>query len=183
MADIKRLVVGPDNEGRSAVLETEPTNIQTKDGFFWRSTLWATREVPVDNTIEGDRSQMEGLGAQREPHPGGMLIRALELWPDMEPEEHRKQFAAANKLVGQKHEPTEADSKRHATMHRTDTMDCITVVRGEIYLVTDTEDVLMRPGDTVIIRGVNHGWSNRSDSPCLLVGTMIDATPAGPSAS
>jgi hypothetical protein len=24
-------------------------------------------------------------------------------------------------------------------------------------------------------RGEGHGWSNRSDSPCLIVGTMIDA--------
>jgi hypothetical protein len=35
----------------------------------------------------------------------------------------------------------------------------------------------MRPGDTVIIRGTNHAWSNRSNAPCLLVGTMTDATP------
>ena len=35
-----------------------------------------------------------------------------------------------------------------------------------------------QPGDTVIVRGVNHAWSNRSNEPCLLVGTMTDATPA-----
>jgi len=44
--------------------------------------------------------------------------------------------------------------------------------------VTDTDEVLMRPGDTVIIRGTNHAWSNRSNAPCLMVGTMTDATPA-----
>jgi uncharacterized cupin superfamily protein len=61
-------------------------------------------------------------------------------------------------------------------MHRTDTLDCITCVIGEIHLVTDSGEVLMRPGDTVVIRGANHAWSNRSDSPCLLAGTMADAT-------
>ncbi|MFJ6393989.1 cupin domain-containing protein [Streptomyces sp. NPDC091972] len=172
MADIKRYVLGPDAGGRSTILETEPTNIQTKDGFFWRSTLWATEEMPVNNTIEGDRSL---VGPQREPAPGGMLVRALELWPDMDPAQHRQQFAELNTQVGQTHLPTEADAQRHPTMHRTDTLDCITVVRGEIYLITDTEEVLMRPGDTVVIRGVNHGWSNRSDSPCLLIGSMLDA--------
>ena len=55
-------------------------------------------------------------------------------------------------------------------MHRTDTLDCLTCVRGEIYLVTDTDEVLMQPGDTVIVRGVNHAWSNRSNQPCLLGG-------------
>jgi hypothetical protein len=44
------------------------------------------------------------------------------------------------------------------------------------WLVTDTDETLMRPGDTVIIRGTNHAWSNRSNAPCLLVGTMTDAT-------
>jgi hypothetical protein len=33
----------------------------------------------------------------------------------------------------------------------------------------------MTPGDTVVIRGTNHAWSNRSDKPALLSGCMIDA--------
>ncbi|MEC3976968.1 cupin domain-containing protein [Amycolatopsis sp. H20-H5] len=177
MPDIKRYVVGPNQSGRSAILETEPTNIQAKEGFYTRATLWATHEIPVDNSIGGDRSLTEDVGARREPLPGGMLVRALELWPDMDPEEHRRKFAELNAQVEQKYLPSEADAQRHPTMHRTDTLDCITVVRGEIYLITDTDEVLMTPGDTVIIRGVNHGWKNRSDSPCLLIGTMLDAIP------
>jgi hypothetical protein len=35
----------------------------------------------------------------------------------------------------------------------------------------------MQPGDTAIIRGVKHAWSNRSSVPCLLIGTNTDATP------
>lgn len=34
----------------------------------------------------------------------------------------------------------------------------------------------MQPTDTVIVRGVNHGWSNRSTEPCLMIGTMLDGT-------
>ncbi len=175
MGTLHRYVVGPDAGGRSAILETEPINTQSKEGFFWRATLWATRETPVDNSIDGDRSL--DPGASREPFPNGMLVRALEIWPDKEPEELREQFAELNQQVGQKHQPSDADAQRHPTMHRTDTLDAITCVRGEIYLVTDVDEVLMTPGDTVIIRGVNHAWSNRTNQPCLLVGTMIDATP------
>lgn len=173
-ARLKRYVVGPDAEGRSAVLETEPTNIQSKEGFYWRSTLWATQETPVDNTVEGDRSLVPG--ARREPAPGGMLCRALEIPPDhSDADAHRAVFASLNEEAGQTHTPTADESHRHPTVHRTDTLDCITCVRGEIYLVTDVEEVLMRPGDTVVIRGTNHGWSNRSGEPALLVGSMIDA--------
>jgi quercetin dioxygenase-like cupin family protein len=173
-----RFVVGPDTEGRSVVLQRGMTNVQSEAGFYWRATLWATQETPVDNTIEGDRSQTPGLGAQREPFAHGMICRALEIWPD-DPDatQRRRQFTELNTEVRQKHLPSAADLQRHPTMHRTDTLDCLTCVRGEIYLVTDTDEVRLQRGDTAIIRGVNHAWSNRSTEPCLLVGTMTDAAP------
>ena len=73
--------------------------------------------------------------------------------------------------------PTAEDLDRHPSMHRTDTLDVITCVRGEIYLMTDRDEVLMKPGDSVVIRGVNHAWSNRSNEPALLIGAMLDAHP------
>ena len=173
-----RFVVGPDSQGRSAVLQQGLTNVQSREGFYWRATLWATQETPVGNTIDGDRSQTPGLGARREPFANGLTCRALEIPPD-DPDaaEHRRALTQLNDEVLQKHLPTQADMARHPSMHRTDTLDCLTCVRGEIYLVTDTDEVLMQPGDTVIIRGVNHAWSNRSSAPCLLIGTMTDAIP------
>jgi len=177
-APANRFVVGPNTDGRSTVLLQGLTNVQSQEGFFWRATLWATQETPVDNTIDGDRSQTPGLGAQREPLANGFICRALEVWPDgPDANERRRQFTELNKEVRQKHLASAADLERHPTMHRTDTLDCLTCVRGEIYLVTDSDEVCMQPGDTAIIRGVNHAWSNRSTEPCLLVGTMTDAAP------
>jgi len=177
--NVNRFIVGPDPDGRSAVLQRGLTNVQSREGFYWRATLWATQETPADNTIEGDRSQTPGLDAQREPLANRFICRALEIPPD-DPDaaEQRHVLTELNKEVRQKHFPSEADMARHPSMHRTDTLDCLTCVRGEIHLVTDTDEVLMQPGDTVIIRGVNHAWSNRSNTPCLLVGTMTDAAPA-----
>ena len=176
MAKLKRYVVGPDAGGRSAVLMTEATNVQESPGFFWRATLWSTREVPVDNSLADDR----GLDLKsREPFPGGMLFRALEIPPDAEDKSaHRKRLLEFNLEVEQKHAPSDEDLQRHPSMQRTDTLDCIVCVKGEIYLVTDVEEVLMTAGDTVVIRGTNHAWSNRSSAPALLVGCMIDAAPA-----
>lgn len=174
MAKWKRYVVGPDAAGKSAVLLDEANNVQEKEGIFYRATLWSTREVPVDNRIEGDRGDET---SHREPFPGGMLFRALEIPPDTpDRQRHLAELARLNQEVKQKHTPSAEDLARHPSMHRTDTLDCITCVKGEIYLVTDVDDVLMRPGDSVVIRGTNHAWSNRSDQPCLLVGCMIDAT-------
>jgi quercetin dioxygenase-like cupin family protein len=109
---------------------------------------------------------------------------ALEIPPDpQDADEHRRVIAQLNEEVGQTVMPTEADVRRHPSMHRTNTLDCITCVIGEIHLVTDVEEVLMTPGDSVVIRGTNHAWKNRSDTPCLLVGVMVDAVPKGEDAA
>jgi hypothetical protein len=44
--------------------------------------------------------------------------------------------------VKQKYPPTGEDLERRPTMHRTDTLDCFVVVRGEVYLASDTDEVL-----------------------------------------
>jgi quercetin dioxygenase-like cupin family protein len=54
-------------------------------------------------------------------------------------------------------------------MHRTDTLHLGIVLRGEIYCILDEEEILLKPFDTVVILGSNHGWSNRGAEPCLLV--------------
>jgi quercetin dioxygenase-like cupin family protein len=175
MAGLNRYVVGLDEKGKSAVLMDGVPNQQELKDYFWRATLWKTRETPVDNSIPGDRS-LDG-GAARSPFPGGMLVRALELWPDPDPGTAQKMFADVNKMVGHTQEISEADRQRSPSMHRTDTLDVIIVVRGEIYLILDEEEILLKPTDTVIVQGTNHGWSNRSDEPALSIGVMIDAMP------
>ena len=171
----KRYVVGRDGNGKSAVLMDEAHNVQENPGFFWRATLWSTREVPVDNTIEGDRADEIKT---REPMKGGMLMRMLEIPPNtMNKEEQIAEFKKLNAAINQKHLPTAEDLARAPNMHYTDTLDCIYCCKGEIHLVTDVDDVVMRPGDSVVIRGTNHAWVNRSTEPALLVGCMLDATP------
>ncbi|MFD6697916.1 MULTISPECIES: cupin domain-containing protein [unclassified Microbacterium] len=175
MADLKRYVIGRDENGKSSVLMEGVTNQQEDPGIMWRGTLWKTREIPVDNSIRGDRS-LDG-GAARAPFPGGMLVRSLELWPDQDEETMREHFARVNKLVGHQQEATEQEKKRNPSMHRTDTLDFITVLRGEVYLILDEEEILLKATDSVIIQGTNHGWSNRGTEPVLTIGCMIDALP------
>jgi mannose-6-phosphate isomerase-like protein (cupin superfamily) len=175
MPNVNRAVIGRNSEGKSAVILRNSPNHQEVPEIFWRSTLWATTELPVDNTIEGDR------GADvvaREPEADGLTFRALEIPPDIEDaQRHIDVLRELNKEVKQKHPPTEADLARHPSMHRTDTLDMFTVAHGEIYLVTDTDEVLLKPGDTAVVQGVNHAWSNKSDRPCMIVGVMVHANP------
>ncbi len=175
MALVNRTVIGPNADKMSAILYHDSLNEQDIPNVARRSTLWATTELPIENSTKGDRGADLTI---REPTENGMIFRALEIPPDMpDKAEHIKLMKEVNQKVKQKYLPTDRDLARHPTMHRTDTLDCFTVVRGEIYLVTDTDEVLLRPGDTAVVQGVNHAWSNRTAEPALIVGIMTHANP------
>lgn len=171
----QRIVVEVNKEGRSHIVTDKVSNVIKNPGRMHRADIWSVKEVPVDNTIEGDRA-LDQL--TRQPFPGGLLVRELTLWPDPENKEaFIEEVRALHKSAGQTHMPTEADYQRHPNMHRTDSLDIIAVVKGEIYMMTDEDEILMKPGDVVVIKGGNHSWSNRSTEPCTTIGVMVDAIP------
>jgi quercetin dioxygenase-like cupin family protein len=49
------------------------------------------------------------------------------------------------------------------------------ILEGRITLVLDAQEVELEAGDTVVQRGANHAWSNRSSEPCVIAFTLIDA--------
>jgi uncharacterized cupin superfamily protein len=48
------------------------------------------------------------------------------------------------------------------------------ILEGEIYLVLDQEECLMRQGDFLVERGTSHAWANRSGKPCKILFVLID---------
>ena len=70
------------------------------------------------------------------------------------------------------------DNTRHPGMHRTETLDFIIIIEGQVQLILDDEDRLLGPGDVVVQRGTNHGWSCVGDTPALLVAILIDKSAA-----
>jgi quercetin dioxygenase-like cupin family protein len=63
-------------------------------------------------------------------------------------------------------------------LHRTDTVDYVICVCGEIDMfLDDSQFVTLRAGDVLIQRGTNHSWVNRSDKPCRLAVVLLDALP------
>jgi len=132
--------------------------------MFYRATLWKTDE----STGRQHDHRRIAPAARRSAirRRAAWLYRALEIPPDTgNKSAHVEAITKLNSQVQQAHAPTAQDLARHPSMHRTDTLDCITCVIGEIWMVTDVDEVLMKPGDSVIIRGTNHAWSNRSDKP------------------
>ena len=60
-------------------------------------------------------------------------------------------------------------------MQKTRTLDFCMVLKGEITLVLDTAEVSLAAGDTVVQRGTNHAWSNRTNEPCVVAISSHDA--------
>jgi quercetin dioxygenase-like cupin family protein len=175
---IRRVVVGHDPQGKAVVLsdgiaphlKTNPL----RPGH--RSTdIWKTSSTPViikaaedDPTVQGPRTI--------HPPKGGTVLRIAELQPESEeirnlsPEKAREVFAAA----GNANAAQFGKGGRHPMMHRTESLDYAVVLEGEITLVLDDEDVLLKAGDVVIQRGNSHAWSNRSDKVCRMLYVLID---------
>ena len=171
----KRIVVDVDEEGKSYVVTQEISSVIMRPGFFHRADLWCTKETPVDNSIPGDRALDL---VTRDPFAGGVNCRELVMFSEVGADNEARiaQNRDLHERVQQKHMPSAEDYKRHPSMHRTDSVDLISVATGEIYIMTDEDEVLMKPGDSVVIRGVNHAWSNRGTEPCALIGGMVSAS-------
>ncbi len=67
------------------------------------------------------------------------------------------------------------EGARHPFMHRTDLLVYSVILTGEIYLMMDEEELLLKAGDTVVQQGTNHAWSNRGTEPCLIAFILTDA--------
>jgi hypothetical protein len=170
----RRIVTGHDSAGHAIVISDGPSpHVRTspqRPGVAY-TNLWTTSRMPaeIDGSIDPVTQAMN-----LEPPPGGTNLRIVEFAPEREagavdPEATRRAFAA---MGGAAH--AVADSGRHPGMHRTKTVDYGIVLTGQITLVLDEEEVVMRAGDVCIQRGTNHAWSNRSDAPCTMAFVLID---------
>ncbi len=58
------------------------------------------------------------------------------------------------------------DGGKRTVMHRTRTLDYVVVIEGELVLILDDSEVILKPGDVVVQRGTDHAWENRSGHDC-----------------
>lgn len=172
---VRRIVTGHDASGRSVFLSDGPApSVYVPEGNpnVSLTDLWITNAMPASN--EGDADPTMAAPFQLLPPKNGTVIRILEIPPDSErdyskTESYFEGMGGGDNLI--------KGSKRHPGMHRTDTVDYIVILSGEVWALMDEDEVLLRAGDCLIQRGTNHAWSNRSDKPCRFLGVLVDAAP------
>jgi quercetin dioxygenase-like cupin family protein len=64
-------------------------------------------------------------------------------------------------------------------LHRTETIDYIVMLSGEIDMDMDDSVVKLGAGDIMVQRGTNHAWVNRGTEPARLAIVLLDAKPLG----
>ena len=175
MKDIRRIVTGHTPQGKSNVtFAGDATNVL--DIPAWPGSrvteLWVTEEMPVDNTGVVDRGARP---IRHDPVPGGSIFRVVEIPPEAIA---KIDTEAAFAALGSTKVPTAEDTAKHPSMHATDSVDYLVVMSGEVYMVMEDGEILLRQGDCIVQRGTKHAWSNRGNGPCIMAVVLIDAKPA-----
>jgi len=177
-APVRRVVTGHDAQGRAIIQQDGAVpRVQRVGGphgpMFHE--VWNTRGTPAPIDRASGEPPEEGI--QLAPPKNGTRIRVLDIPSEDEsiktvtPEEARAHFAEVGAATASSHAAT---GSRHAYMHRTETIDYGIVLEGEITLIMDEGETVVRSGDIVIQRGTNHGWANRSGRNCRIAFILID---------
>jgi len=153
----RRIVTGHDAQGRSIVLSDEaPTNI-----------------VPNPDPMVGPPCPLP-------PPKGGTMFRFFQIAPEkneagLSAEERNRRMGQMFQAAGAAH--ARVDTARHPSMHKTDSVDYIVLLKGQVTALLDVGEVRMKPFDVLIQRGTNHGWVNYGSEPALLVAVLVAAEP------
>lgn len=170
----RRIVTGHKDGKATIMIADVAPNVNEIPGWGIGVTeLWVTNDWPISNDSWGDDQGARPLA--HDPGPNGTIFRVVEFPPEsagkIDPE-------VAFKALGTRTRPSADDSALHPSMHKTDSIDYLVIIAGEMHMVMEEGEVLVKAGDCIVQRGTNHAWVNRTDKPCVLAVVLIDAKPA-----
>ena len=148
---IRRVVTGHDAGNIAKVLIDAPaTNAKRPQAGLVSTMMWCTDGVPAAVPVG---EQIEDMGARilgTAPLAKGTRFAVIDFPPG-----------------------------NHPHIHRTETVDYVIVIEGEIEMDMNQSTVKLKAGDILIQRGTNHAWANRSSKRARVAFVLIDAEPLG----
>ena len=174
---VRRVVVIDENDKSMALADGPSPDVRidpARPGFA-STRIWVTDRTPA--RIKGVRETLN-MPHTLEPPPGGSVCRIVTFPPDdaWKGKVGAKEVQAYFSAMGSPGASTYSPRAPHPYMQKTRTLDFCFVLEGEITLILDTEEVQLKAGDTVVQRGTNHAWSNRSGERCIVAFSSHDAT-------
>ena len=148
---IRRVVTGHDrNNVAKAIVDGPATNAKAGASGATSTLIWSTDSTPADISI-GD--EVEDLGA-----------RILGTAPPAQ----GTRFAVITFPPG-----------NPGRMHRTETIDYVVVICGELDMDMDDSTVRLKSGDVLVQRATNHAWVNRGKETARAAFVLLDSQPLG----
>jgi quercetin dioxygenase-like cupin family protein len=147
---LRRVVTGHDAAAVAKVLTDSQIPAQRGKSDAAVHAVWNTGEMPCEIAI-GEAIEDRGALPHATPPPkNGTRLTIIDYPPG-----------------------------NRGTMHRTETLDYVIVMSGEIEMVMDDSTVTLKAGDVMIQRGTNHGWFNRGTENARVAFVLVDAQPLG----
>ena len=153
---MNRIVTGFDETGSPAIIAQGEPPAVIHAGRYTTTELWVAGAGPRTAGLTDTSTGEWAL----EPPAGGACFRIVEIAPDLREGE----------------EAGAAEHEEFQGTHATDTLDYVTILRGEVTLIVGGTEVLLHTGDSVVQQpGVPHDWQNRSRDTAVMVGVLLSA--------
>jgi quercetin dioxygenase-like cupin family protein len=146
---MKRVITATDANGKS---HFEADDVAPQFAEIWASAAG----TPL---AAAEAASADGAAARLEPQPGVTTFRVFEL-PD-------------DAVVAEYLNAQGVSHGADASFHRTNTLDYVLILDGEITLELDRGSVKLGPGDCVVQRATNHAWRNKSGRPVRMAVVML----------
>ncbi|MFC9839612.1 cupin domain-containing protein [Rhodococcus sp. NPDC127530] len=162
----RRVIVGTNDDGLSRVVDDGATMARTvRPSGAVVHEVWRQEHLPAHPADDGSHT------GEMEPNPPvkGITIRSFTVPPDVDPEVAA--YAESTWARTGAGEPILALTAPQ--MHRTNNVFVATVLSGAAYLVLESEEVLLRQGDSFVIPGSMHSWRNPFDVEATMVSTVF----------
>lgn len=146
---VRRVVMGHDSNKKARVIRDDIATNISTRPNAASTTIWCSEKVPVSLPVEAG----EDMGAYRlnsgTPLNGTRLM-VMDLFPGC-----------------------------RGAMHRTDTLDYVVVLEGEVEMLADDSSVVLHAGDILVQQGTIHAWTNPTKKHARMAIVLIDAQPLG----
>jgi len=147
---VRRVVTGHDDHKKAkAIHDGIATNVSRRP-LAASTTIWCTEAVPVSLPVQEGGEDMGARRINSGTPPNGTRLMIMDLLPGCQ-----------------------------GAMHRTDTLDYVIAVEGEVEMLLDGSSVVLRAGDVLVQQGTIHAWTNRTDKHARLAIVLVDARPLG----
>jgi quercetin dioxygenase-like cupin family protein len=147
---VRRVITGHDSSKTAQVIRDDVAQNVNVRPQASSTTIWCTEAVPVKIHPYQDGEDMGARRITSGTPPNGTRFMIMDLFPGCQ-----------------------------GAMHRTDTVDYVMVMEGEVEMRMDDSRVLLKAGDVLVQQGTNHAWTNPTDKHARLAIVLVDAQPLG----